>query len=122
MATAPHQPDDVQRELVKALAGFGVVEDDIAKYIQVCAKTLRKYYRHELDTGMVAANYKVAKRLFEHATGDSVPAAIFWMKVRGDWSEKTKLEHSGPGGTPIQTVVLTKDELREAVASVVDKF
>ncbi len=122
MANTPHKSTEAQREVVQALAGFGVIEDDIAKYIGVCPKTLRKYYRNELDTAEIGANLRVARRLFQHATGDSVPAAIFWMKVRAGWKETAKVEHSGPDGTPIQTVAMTKDELRETVASVVDKF
>lgn len=95
MARASHQPTAESRAEVKALASFGVTEDEIAKYVGVTGKTLRKHYRRELDTAHIAANAQVARRLFQHATGDSVPAAIFWMKARGGWREKQELEHSG---------------------------
>jgi DNA-binding CsgD family transcriptional regulator len=99
MAMPAHQPDDKTRGQVEALAGFGVISDEIAAYIGITGKTLRKHYRKELSVGHVKANVQVARRLFAHATGDSVSAAIFWMKARADWRETTKVEHGGEIGT-----------------------
>jgi hypothetical protein len=62
----------------------------IARVVGIDAKTLRKHYREELDTGQIKATAKVAESLFRKATSDgsqSVTAAIFWLKTRGGWRE-----------------------------------
>jgi len=41
----------VERRQVEAMAGYGVPEADIALVLRIDPKTLRKYYRAELDTG-----------------------------------------------------------------------
>jgi len=97
MPRPPHQPTDDNRAEVAALASFGINEAAISGYIGVDAKTLRKYYRHELDTGALRANVKVGTFLFHAASGaalekgatyaDCVRAAMFWAKTRMRWRE-----------------------------------
>src|SRR3954463_5891409 len=104
MGRPAHTPDPVQRRQVEALAGYGVPEAEIAAIVAIDAKTLRKYYRHELDHGHAKANAKVAENLYRKATGDgreSVTAAIFWLKVRARWKETSALEHAGHPDSPI---------------------
>jgi len=75
------------------MAGYGVREADIARVVGIDAKTLRKHYRDELDTGQIKATAKVAESLYRKATSDgsqSVTAAIFWLKTRGGWRETTQ--------------------------------
>ena len=53
--------------------------------VAIDAKTLRKHYRDDLDTGQTKATAKVAESLFRKATTEgpqSVTAAIFWLKTR----------------------------------------
>ena len=90
MGRKAHRPDPTSRRQVEAMAGYGVPEHAIARVIAIDAKTLRKHYRDELDTGQIKATAKVAESLFRKATGDgsqSVTAAIFWLKTRGGWRE-----------------------------------
>ena len=90
MGRRAHRPDPVSRRQVEAMAAYGVPEADIARVLAIDAKTLRKHYREELDTGHVKATAKVAESLFREATTDGpqcVTAAIFWMKTRGGWRE-----------------------------------
>jgi hypothetical protein len=80
----------LQRRQVEAMAAFGVPELNIARVVGIDAKTLRKHYREELDTGQTKATAKVAESLFRKATSEgpqSVTAAIFWLKTRGGWRE-----------------------------------
>ena len=85
-------PTDEDRRLVRAMAGFGVPQDQIALHLEIDAKTLRKHYRRELDQGSIEATTKVAQSLFQMATqGKNVAAAIFWMKARAGWSEKQEI-------------------------------
>jgi hypothetical protein len=90
MGRRAHRPDPATRRQVEAMAAYGVPEADIARVLTIDAKTLRKHYREELDTGHVKATAKVAEFLFRKATNDGpqcVTAAIFWMKTRGGWRE-----------------------------------
>ena len=97
------EPTAEQRKTVRALAGFGVPQDQIADYIGIDPKTMRKHFREELDRGSLEATAKVAQSLFQMATeGKNVAAAIFWMKARGGWREVTRQEHTGGDGGPIQ--------------------
>ncbi len=87
----PHQPTEEQRAQVEALAGFGVTEKEIGTYIGIDVKTLRKHYRRELDTGHIRTNVEVATNLYNQ-TKDNPTAAIFWLKIRAQWTHKTPHE------------------------------
>lgn len=78
------------------MSAYGIPQEDIATVLDIGAKTLRKHYRTELDTGTAKANAKVAENLYKHATGEgraAVTAAIFWMKTRAGWRETIVNEH-----------------------------
>ena len=94
-------PTDEQRGIVKAFAAYGVQQDEIAKYIEIDPKTLRKHFRRELDVGSIEATSKVAQSLYKAAMSGNVGAAIFWMKARGGWREKHDIEITGKDGGPI---------------------
>ena len=80
---------DAMREQVRSLAARGVRQEDIAAIIGCRdAKTVRKYFRDQLDSGMADANANVAGALYEKAMGGDTTAQIFWMKVRAHWREK----------------------------------
>ena len=84
-------PTDAHRVQVKAMAAYGVPQDDIAKVIGCSAPTLRKCFWAELETAAVEANAKVAQSLFRKAVEgsgkESVTAAIFWLKCRAGWRD-----------------------------------
>lgn len=90
------KPTEAQRILVAELAGTGFPQSTIAKLIAheaglaIAPKTLRKYFRNEIDEGSTIANCRVAQNLFQIATSKSagaVTAAIFWLKCRAGWKE-----------------------------------
>ena len=84
-----YEPTEESRRTVRAMSGYGVPHDDIATMLRLDPKTLRKHFREELDRGSIEATAKVGQSLFRMATeGDSVAAAIFWMKARAGWREK----------------------------------
>lgn len=102
------------------MVGYGIPHDEIASVVGITAKTLRKHYRAEIDTGGTKANAKVAESLFLQATGtpavhDShgnlvraeqprVPSAgIWWSKARMGWKETIANEHTGKGGGPVKS-------------------
>jgi hypothetical protein len=89
-------PTDEQRRLVKSLAAIGTKQCDIAPLVGVRSeKTLRKYFRQELDLGELEANGRVAQALYQMATsGKNVAAMMFWLKCRAGWRERPHASHA----------------------------
>jgi hypothetical protein len=84
-----YQPTAKERAMVTAMAAHGLAQEEIAAVMECCPVTLRRRYRLDLDRGMTLANAKVARNLFEIATGKgpgSAKAAIFWLACRAQWS------------------------------------
>jgi hypothetical protein len=128
----PFIPTADHRKMVKAMAGYGIPEDEICKIVinpttnkPVDGKTLRKHFRDELDTGEIIANSKVAESLYRHATQGTgqgaVTAAIFWLKTRARWKETDRLEVTGKDGGPIQKHSITTAEFREIAKNIADE-
>ena len=61
------QPTAKDRETVRTLAGYGVAQDKIAAVLRITDRTLRKYCRHELDTGATDATAQVAQSMYRMA-------------------------------------------------------
>ena len=110
MARPAFQPTKSDRELVISLSASGIPQADIARQIAnpaakegkgIGEKTLRKYFREELASGLSAANTKVAQALYKQALGGNTTAMIFWLKCRARWTERQALEMSGPEGGPV---------------------
>lgn len=87
-------PTPDQRRLVKSLAAFGTPQEQIARRLGVRSqKTLRKYFRQELDNGSLEANAKVAQTLYEMATSGQHPTAtVFWLRTRASWRYAYSIE------------------------------
>lgn len=102
-----HIPNDRTRAEVSALYSFGIPQEEIARYIGIDAKTLRKYYREELDSSVTKANAAVGRFLYQNASGqtlkdgashsDCVRAAMFWAKTRMGWRETQQIDHTTNG-------------------------
>ena len=108
MGRPAHKPDPVTRRQVEAMAAYGIPETDIATVVEIDPKTLRRHYRKELDTGHIKANTKVAENLYRRATGEgreAVTAAIFWLKARAQWKERTVSEITTPPDSPIAALM-----------------
>lgn len=85
---AKHIVTDETKNTVTLLTAFGIRQEQIAIYLNISDRTLRKHYRRELDTGLITANMKVASSLFKNAIdNESVAAQIFWLKTRAGWKE-----------------------------------
>jgi hypothetical protein len=112
-------PTDEQRRLVKAMAGYGVPQDDIALVVKCSAPTLRKWFRHELDVAAVEANARVAQTLYQQATTPgNISATIFWLKARAGWREKQTVEVTGPGGAQPEPLVIVRQIIDPAARPV----
>lgn len=108
--TNAHTPTDKTRGEVGALSSYGITEAEIARYLGIDPKTLRKYYREELDTAHIKRNAVVGNFLFNAASGramasdgatyrDCLTSAIFWAKTRMGWRETANLDHTSSDGT-----------------------
>jgi len=81
-------PTRALRRCVRALAGFGLSETDIAKLLGTNHNTLVHYYRTELDVGHLEAVCQVAETAHALACSGEFPAATFsWLKMRAGWRE-----------------------------------
>lgn len=108
-----HNPTNETRSQVKAMAAFGIRQEDIAAYLGITDKTLRVHYREELDKGAIEATVKVAESLFRQATKEgNTAAAIFWMKSRAGWSEKQIIQHQAGAQTDVDLSKLSNKELQ----------
>ena len=133
MATPRFQPSPEQRELVRMLSGIGTRAAEICLLVKnpatgkpIDEKTLRSRFREELDEGMVQANARVGKTLFQFATdpkggSKSVTAAIFWMKCRAGWKETVINEVTGqysPVTVQLSNVtnIASQDEIKRLLA------
>ena len=76
-----HLPTDESRRLVESSSGLGLPHESIAVLVGIDDKTLRKYYRHELDMGKAKANGQIAKTLFQKATSGDTTSLIWWTKA-----------------------------------------
>jgi hypothetical protein len=98
-----YQPTDEHRRQVMVMAGFGIQQDEIANLIECDPKTLRKYYRRELDTAATEANLRVAQSLYNLATKEkNIAACIWWTKARMGWKEVTDLNVAGNGKLDVE--------------------
>jgi hypothetical protein len=82
-----HEPTEKTREQAWFMAAIGVQQPHISMTLGIGEHTLRKYYRRELDLGMVEAD---ANGLYQKAISnrpDAVTAAIFWLKTRCGWRD-----------------------------------
>lgn len=129
MSRNPHEPTDKTRAEVSALASFGVRREDIASYIGIDAKTLRKHYPEELDNSTTKANAAVGKFLYQAASGqaikdgasysDCVRAAMFWAKTRMQWRETSHHDVTSNGETisqPTTVQIVGPDDDSESTA------
>ena len=96
-------PTDEQRKTVRAMAGFGIPQDEIANVIinptsarGIGLNTLKRHFRKELSTSATEVNAKVAESLYKRAmSGKDSAAAIFWTKARMGWSDRVEVKHTG---------------------------
>ena len=118
MPAIAYEPNDKDRAIVKAMASYGIPQEDIGKVIGISHVTLRKYYEAELEIASIQANAKVAETCYAMATSGQVPAAtFFWLKTRAGWREVERIEHSGIDGQPVKIIVEYEDRPAKAPAT-----
>ena len=101
----PHAPTDKTRRLVQLHTTVGTTQDIVADLLGIDDKTLRKFYRAELDQSRAQANAAVGGALFNKAKGGDTAAMIFWMKTQAGRRETTVIEGTGKGGEFVTRVI-----------------
>jgi len=111
MARSPFKATDEHRNIVHSASGMGLPQEMICYLIMdskgkpITEKTLRKHFRHELDTGIANARVKIFQTAFKVATDSKHPAFatmnIWLQKTQCGMREGMKLELTGSGGAPL---------------------
>ena len=105
----PHAPTEATRQTVQLHTMVGTNQTDIARVLDIDEKTLRKYYRDELDLAKSKANATIGGALFNKAKNGDTAAMIFWMKTQAKWAERHELDHSSTDGSmkPVDKVEIS---------------
>jgi transcriptional regulator with XRE-family HTH domain len=106
---ACHKPNDKTRMAVLNASAKGMTQDEIAAYMGMTTRTLRKYYQLQLREGKYDAVMKVADKIFAIALDDNpatrsqqLAASIFILKTQAGWREVNRTEITGKDGGAIQ--------------------
>lgn len=105
MSRNPHEPTPESRQLVQLHSMVGTPQATIADILNIDDKTLRKYYREELDQAEARANATIGGALFNKAKAGDTAAMIFWMKTRARWRETTVIDNTSSDGTMTPQVI-----------------
>jgi predicted transcriptional regulator len=105
-----HEPTTELKKLVESSSGLGLPHESIAALVGIDDKTLRKYYRDELDIGKAKAHGQIAKTLYQKALAGDTTSLIWWTKSQMRWSETTKTEVTGANGGPLLMQVPTDND------------
>ena len=84
------EASDEQRQRVRALAGYGLKQEQIAVLVGVkSTATLRKHFHPELVRGPIEAQHNVRRTLFKLATSGRNPGVtMYWLKRWGGWRKR----------------------------------
>ena len=90
-------PTEDQKFLVTMMSSTGVPHERQAKALGVNSKTLRKYFKEELQLGRNRAHAEIAGALYKRALDGNVSAQIFYLKTQAGWREAQRLELRAEG-------------------------
>lgn len=108
--TTPHEPTKATRDTVSLHALVGTPQEVIAGVLGIDAKTLRKYYREELDHSLAKANATIGGSLFNKAKSGDTSAMMFWLKTRAGFRERQEVDHTSSDGSMTPSVTVKFDE------------
>lgn len=103
----PHKPTPATRQTVQLHTTVGTDQETLSRVLGITEKTLRKYYREELDISAAKANAVIGGALFNKAKDGDTAAMIFWLKTKAGFRERQAIEHTGPNGEPLPAATST---------------
>ena len=92
-------------EQVRACAGFGLTNEQIAV---VCGISASTFYEHKaqfsehLEAGRAVAVARVREALYQQAAQGSLGHILAYHKIVLGWTETTRVESTGAEGGPMQ--------------------
>ena len=112
----PYVATERDQVTVKTMVAGGIDQAAIAAVLKISPKTLRKHFRHEINTGAAEINGLVVKSLIQMALGQKAAvgrpalppnfnAAKFYAQARMGWSERVVVDDGKPADTPMRVVV-----------------
>lgn len=104
--TSRHRPTAEQRKFVASCTMVGVDHAAVAAMMGISVNLLYKYYRDELDYGLVRATALVAGSLFQKCMAGNVQAQIFWLKCQGGWKAPESIDVTNSDGSLNQPTVI----------------
>lgn len=112
----PYHPTEADRTTVMVMTAAGIPQERIAACLGtegLSDRTMRKYFRRELDIGVDKVNGIAASSLVRAVQNGEAWAVCFWMKSRMRWRTEDRVGIGiVPGGG---SEAFTLDTLRAAI-------
>jgi len=127
MPRKPIELTEDQKREVETLAAL-LNQDQIADYLGISRTTFHEMRARDPD---VAERYKrgkakaiahVANGLLQKARNGDTTSAIFYLKTQAGWRETDRLEHTGPDGGPVTSIVREIVDPREKLRKFLDRY
>ena len=109
MGRLPIEVTDDHILQIGKLAGYGMTEASIAWVIGMCPKTFSTKKKDDeriataLEKGKSDAETLIGEALYQKAIKGDLGAIVWWEKTRANRYERSRQEHTGKDGGPIET-------------------
>lgn len=110
------QPSKENRNLVTVLRGAGTAPEVIARLLKISERTLYAHFPDELAHGKAEVVARIGSSLVQKALKGDNSSAQYYLSRNGGaaWADKQKIEHSGPDGAVLPSVVIQVTDPIEA--------
>ncbi|MGI8959282.1 MAG: hypothetical protein ACR2IV_05905 [Bryobacteraceae bacterium] len=117
MARPNFKPTEENRNTVRMMLNLNASQEEIAVFLRIAPKTLRKHFRRELELGPIEANIKVGRALFRMAaSGNNFQATRYWDRTRG-FGRPRPGEMGSPPMPPPQIIFREDDQATQQAAA-----
>lgn len=90
-----HEVTEQNRRMITIARAGRININDIAMMLGISDDTLRKYYRHELDSGKTMCDLKVADALMKGIADGDASLIKYYMNNQMGWAEKVDVKQTG---------------------------
>lgn len=104
-----------QRKQIKALAGYGMKDSQIANVLGITESTLQRKCKEDIKKGRDTARASVAKTAYQMAVSGKQPAmTMFYLKTQLGWRETGQNEGGeSDKAQPVKVQIVVKDARRD---------